>query len=86
MARLKDKHGPLPRMVAARIRAERERLGLSQEEAARRLGMSRSNYKQYEARANPQLGTLIGLTRVLGMRLKAIAPELFPTRTPRIPD
>lgn len=76
MPRLKQKFGPDPSAVAARIRAERERLGISIHEAARRLGINRNSYKQYEVTANPQLSTLIALVSVLGMDLDRIAPEL----------
>lgn len=69
-------HGdPKPSLVAARIKAERTRLGWSQEVAAKRLGINRSSYKQLEITANPCLTRLIELVR-LGYRLDAIAPEL----------
>ena len=74
---LASKNGPRPTLVAARIRAERERLGLSQAEAARRLDVRRTTYKNLESVANPQLSTLLSLVE-LGMDLRAIAPELFP--------
>lgn len=63
-----------PSEVAGRIRAERQRLGLSQEEAAARIGRSRDSYKQLERMANPQADTIVSLVR-LGMRLSAILPE-----------
>lgn len=78
MPRLKSSHfGPSTSTVAARLIAERQRLGLSQEEAAAKLGMARGSYKSYEQTANPQLLRLIDFVRVLGMDLRAIAPELF---------
>jgi transcriptional regulator with XRE-family HTH domain len=64
-------------VVAGRIRAERQRLGLSQPEVAERLGVSRASYKNIECVANPQLSTLVALVKVVGMDLSAIAPELF---------
>jgi transcriptional regulator with XRE-family HTH domain len=69
-------HGPLPSVVAGRIRAERLRLGLSQGEVAARLGTTRTAYKNLECVANPQLSTLVGLVTVVGMDLDALAPEL----------
>lgn len=74
---LRSKNGPLPSVVAARIRAERVRLGLSQAEASRRLDVRRETYKRLETTANPQLSTLIALVE-LGMDLRSIAPELLP--------
>lgn len=75
-----------PLEVAARIRAERVRLGLSQAEAAARLGVVRNSYRQLERQANPRLDTLQALVR-LGMRVQAIAPELLevvePSKTGR---
>lgn len=77
MPRLLQRFGPRPSEVAARIRAERERLGISQYEAARLLGVARGTYCQLETTANPQLSTLIALAEALGADLHAIAPELF---------
>jgi DNA-binding XRE family transcriptional regulator len=70
--------GPRPVEVAARIKAERERLALSREEAARRLEMSPDVYARLEEATDPQLSTILALVRVLGMRPEAIVPELFP--------
>lgn len=79
-ARLSSRYGPEPTVVAARIRGERERLGLTQDQAAMKLGISRSTYKQLERAANPQLSTLLGLVDQLGMRPTAILPELLRAR------
>jgi transcriptional regulator with XRE-family HTH domain len=58
------------------VKAERLRLGWTQEDAAVALGMSRSTYRQLEeGRNDPRLSTLIRLVR-LGYRLRAIVPEL----------
>jgi transcriptional regulator with XRE-family HTH domain len=62
--------------LADRIRAERERLGLSQEEAAHKLSVSRFTYQQLETAANPPASTLLALVRVLGMDLAALLPEV----------
>lgn len=63
--------------MAARIRAERLRLGLTAAEVGAKLGVSRDSYKQLERSANPQYSRLVELVRVVGMDAKAIAPELF---------
>ena len=52
------------------------RLGLTQEEAARRLGISRGCYRQMEAVTVLQYGVLLALVRDLGMEPGALAPEL----------
>lgn len=77
MPRLLGRFGPPPSVVGGRIKAERERIGLTQEECARLLQIHRSSYKVLETVANPQLSTLIGLVTALGMDLRRIAPELF---------
>ncbi len=73
-----------PTATAARIRAERERLGLSQSEAARRAGMSRRAYRLLETTANPTLATLEALAAI-GMDARAIAPGLKMTSRPKSP-
>jgi transcriptional regulator with XRE-family HTH domain len=80
MPPLKSRFGPAPSTVADRIKAERVRLGLSLNEAARRLEIHRNSYRQLETAANPQLSTLVGLVERLGMDAKTIAPELFGDR------
>ena len=76
MARQLLPHDPPPAVVAARIRAERERLGYSQIGAAEAHGGGRLSYRQLEVAANPRLTTLVRLVRS-GYSLRAIAPELF---------
>jgi transcriptional regulator with XRE-family HTH domain len=76
MPPLKSRYGPPPAEVAARIKAERVRLGLSQEECARRLGVTRTSYRQLEETANPQLSRVIALVELLGMDGRTLAPEL----------
>ena len=68
----------LPAFVAQRIRAERLRLGLTAEQAAARLSVTRSSYIQLEERGNPTLTRLVELVRKVGMDLRALVPELFP--------
>ena len=67
--------GPGPGVIAARIKAERERIGLTQRAAAALLGITQSSYKQYECVTNPRLMTLIALGRI-GFNLHHVAPEL----------
>ena len=62
-----------------RIRAERLRLGLTQEACAAALGVSRGTYVQLEQGTNPKLGTLVALNDRLRMDLRRIVPELFAT-------
>lgn len=76
MPRLNQRFGPRPSEVGARIRAERERIGLTQEAVATRLGILRNTYKNLESTANPQASTLIGL-KAVGFDLRRVYPELF---------
>jgi transcriptional regulator with XRE-family HTH domain len=76
MPRVTFRYGPPAVDVAARIKAERQRLGLSQDECARRLGITRSSYRQLEETANPQLSRVIALVELLGMDGRVLAPEL----------
>lgn len=78
MPRLSEKQGrPSTAEFGRRVRAERERIGLTQEEAARRLGISRGSYRQIETVTVMQGGVLLALVEDLGMRAEAIIPELF---------
>ena len=77
MRTLRARFGPAPETVAARIRAERHRLGFSLADCGRALGVNRHTYRQLEQSANPELSTLIALVTQLGYDPQAIAPELF---------
>ena len=66
--------------IGQRIRAERLRLGLTQEACAQALGIRRGSYVQLESATNPKLGTLVPLGDKLGMDLRNIVPELFKAR------
>jgi transcriptional regulator with XRE-family HTH domain len=78
MPRLAQVQGrPSTAELGRRIKAERERLGLSQSEAARRLKISRGSYRQIEDVTVLQYGVLVALVRDLGMDPKALARELF---------
>lgn len=78
MPRLSEIQGrPSTADLGRRVRSERERIGLSQVEAARRLHLSRGSYRQIEDATVLQYGVLVALVRDLGMSAKALAPELF---------
>jgi transcriptional regulator with XRE-family HTH domain len=70
--------GPLGRAVEAskvgnRLRAERERLGISLRELARRVGVSPSLVSQIELdRVNPSVSTLYALVKELGMTMSDV--------------
>lgn len=73
---LSSKFGPAPSVLADRIIAERQRLKLTQEQAAEGLGICRGSYKRLEITANPQVSTMLGLV-ALGMDPRALLPELY---------
>src|SRR5216117_833702 len=59
--------------IGARLRAERERLGISLRELARRVGVSPSLVSQIELdRVNPSVGTLYALVTELGMTMSDV--------------
>src|SRR6476469_7732802 len=59
-----------PSRVGARLRAERERRGISLRELARRVGVSPSLVSQIELdRVNPSVSTLYALVTDLGMTM-----------------
>jgi transcriptional regulator with XRE-family HTH domain len=70
--------GPLDRAVQAskvgnRLRAERERLGISLREVARRVGVSPSLVSQIELdRVNPSVSTLYALVSELGLTMSDV--------------
>ena len=73
--------------LSAAIRAERERLGLTIQQAADRLGVAKQTYAQWEPNATrvsqPSAEGLYRLKRA-GFDLRKIAPELFAdASTPR---
>jgi transcriptional regulator with XRE-family HTH domain len=68
MAELPGSPGPVDRRVGARIRARRERIGLSAETLAARLGCPAALVLDYEAgRTRAGATTLMMLTRALGV-------------------
>jgi transcriptional regulator with XRE-family HTH domain len=59
--------------IGARLRTERERLGISLRELARRVGVSPSLVSQIELdRVNPSVGTLYALVTELGMTMSDV--------------
>lgn len=68
-----------PSKVGARLRAERERLGISLRELARRVGVSPSLVSQIELdRVNPSVSTLYALVTELGLTMSAVFGNLEP--------
>lgn len=64
---------------ADNVRANRERLGLSQEELARRVGLTNSAVSQWEAgRAKPRIGVMKALSEVFGMTVSELLGEDAP--------
>jgi transcriptional regulator with XRE-family HTH domain len=61
---------PEPSRIGERLRAERQRSGLSVREVARRVGVSPSLISQIERdKVNPSVSTLWGLVTVLGLHM-----------------
>jgi transcriptional regulator with XRE-family HTH domain len=66
--------------VGARLRAARERLGISLRELARRVGVSPSLVSQIELdRVNPSVSTLYALVTELGMTMSDVFGDSRPT-------
>ena len=66
--------------IGARLRAERERLGISLRELARRVGVSPSLVSQIELdRVNPSVSTLYSLVMELGMTMSDVFGEERPS-------
>ncbi|HYY04717.1 MAG TPA: XRE family transcriptional regulator, partial [Gaiellaceae bacterium] len=65
--------------VGSRLRAERERLGISLRELARRVGVSPSLVSQIELdRVNPSVSTLYALVTELGMTMSDVFGDSRP--------
>jgi len=63
-----DASSPAALLFGERVRAERQRLGLSQDEVAHLAGMNVSNYGKIERGVgNPVLHTIVRLAAVLGV-------------------
>src|SRR4051812_29285141 len=62
--------------IGERLRAERQRKGLTVREMARRVGVSPSLISQIERdKVNPSVSTLWGLVTVLGLPMSDLFPE-----------
>jgi transcriptional regulator with XRE-family HTH domain len=69
--------------VGSRLRAERERLGISLRELARRVGVSPSLVSQIELdRVNPSVSTLYALVSELGMTMSEVFGDSRPGERP----
>jgi transcriptional regulator with XRE-family HTH domain len=69
--------------VGSRLRAERERLGISLRELARRVGVSASLVSQIELdRVNPSVSTLYALVTELGMTMSDVFGDSRPGERP----
>jgi transcriptional regulator with XRE-family HTH domain len=81
-------HSLEPSKVGSRLRAERERRGVSLRELARRVGVSPSLVSQIELdRVNPSVSTLYALVTELGVTMSAVfadetqpVPRVIPAR------
>jgi transcriptional regulator with XRE-family HTH domain len=70
--------------VGGRLRAERERVGISLRELARRVGVSPSLVSQIELdRVNPSVSTLYALVTELGMTMSDVFGDSRPGRAAR---
>lgn len=71
---------------ADNVRANRERLGLSQEELARRVGLTNSAVSQWEGgRAKPRIGVMKALSEIFGMTVSELLGEDAPGARMREP-
>lgn len=71
------------RKVGDRIRAERNRIGVSQMDFAHLAGMNVANIGRIErGEGNPSLETLVGLARVLDLRIADLVSEIAGTDIP----
>src|SRR5215212_7403355 len=73
--------------VGARLRATRERLGISLRELARRVGVSPSLVSQIELdRVNPSVSTLYALVTELGMTMSDVFGDSRPAERAPLPS
>lgn len=71
------------RKVGDRIRTERNRLGISQMDFAHLAGMNVANVGRIErGEGNPSLETLVGLARVLDVRLADLVLDIAGSDVP----
>lgn len=75
--RLAERQGrPKPSELADRLRAERERLGMSAEDAGRKLGISPGAYRLAETTTHLQYGAILAYVDMLGYDPRNLVPEL----------
>lgn len=73
-----------PSHIGPRLREQRERLGISLREIARRIGVSASLVSQIERdKVNPSVSTLWALARELGLNMGDLFDEETPSRDHR---
>lgn len=71
---------------ARNVRANRERLGLSQEELGRKVGLTNSAVSQWESgRAKPRIGVMKDLSEIFGMSVSELLGEDAPGSGLRVP-
>jgi len=76
---------PAARLFGDRVRAERQRLGLSQDEVAHLAGMNVSNYGKIERGVgNPVLHTIVRLAVVLGVDPAVFVAEMSSEHLPPV--
>ena len=70
-------------MIAEQIKSARRRLGISQTELAKKLGVRQSTVAMWETgKNNPEYGKLIALSEVLGMKISSLAGESGALKVP----
>ena len=70
-------------MIAEQIKSARKRLGISQTELAKKLGVGQSTVAMWETgKNNPEYGKLLALAEVLGMKISSLAGEAGVARVP----
>lgn len=83
MPRMDDSATPLGAAIAARLRAERGRLDLTQEQAGKRAGLSWMSIHRYERGRVPTVEALYRLAAAYGVRVFALLPDELPPADPK---
>lgn len=73
---------PLGAAIAARLRAERGRADLTQEQAGKRAGLSWMSVHRYERGRVPTVEALYRLAAAYGVPVFAMLPDELPTPPP----
>lgn len=67
-------------MLSKRLRSRRHRLGLSQQEVARRSGVLQTNYSKIErGKTDPRSSTVQDIARALSMEIMLVPREFVDT-------